>query len=503
MKYRIIPVYILIALISFSINLNAASMNVALIAQESTVERAYDVFVSSNYLYVADYSGLLIMDVTDPSNPIQYPYYPLFGSIVAVEVENERAYLCTTLGGMWIVDVTEPNTPTVIGQYLDSDSFYRDICIKEPLAYLANDNDGLAIVDVSVPETPTLVSTLDTPGAALGIFIVDQYAYIADRLSGLRIIDISNPDTPTEVGHHSTVSEANSVFVSNDTAYVSDNFGICIIDVSNPTNPIEIGFIGSIGAVERVYVEDKYAYAAISNSMIFGDYGELRVFDISIPDTPVEVGFYDDMQFSCHGVDLSGENIFVGATSSGVYILDFLSENVPVSIRGTITNEEIPVANIMVNLSGDSSASTVTDIDGNYTFTNLIAGATYIITPSKKYYVFTPENVTFIDLHENVIQNFTETKDFAVNLENVLVYPNPWKADIGVDYVTFDKLTEGAKIQIFTISGDHVFETTTDSIVYFWDLNNSHAEVIATGIYIYHISTNEGERAMGKFAIVR
>ncbi|MCS7227753.1 MAG: hypothetical protein NZ839_02165, partial [Endomicrobia bacterium] len=58
----------------------------------------------------------------------------------------------------------------------------------------------------------------------------------------------------------------------------------------------------------------------------------------------------------------------------------------------------------------------------------------------------------------------TKVKHFSVfvlagqsmpsSLENVFVYPNPYKTDYGINYVVFKNLTKDAKIRIYTLAGE-------------------------------------------------
>ena len=75
------------------------------------------------------------------------------------------------------------------------------------------------------------------------------------------------------------------------------------------------------------------------------------------------------------------------ATSSNYY-----------SISGVVTGDVRE--NVTMALSGDKSATTATDLSGNYAFTNL-ANGNYTITPSKSGYTFQPSvtNVTIADVN--------------------------------------------------------------------------------------------------------
>ncbi|HYN85887.1 MAG TPA: carboxypeptidase-like regulatory domain-containing protein [Pyrinomonadaceae bacterium] len=65
-------------------------------------------------------------------------------------------------------------------------------------------------------------------------------------------------------------------------------------------------------------------------------------------------------------------------------------------IAGRVTDERgRAVAGVRVTLAGARFARAHTDADGEYTFTNLEAGATYRVTLSKADYVFAPPSVVF------------------------------------------------------------------------------------------------------------
>lgn len=77
------------------------------------------------------------------------------------------------------------------------------------------------------------------------------------------------------------------------------------------------------------------------------------------------------------------------------------------SISGRVTTRTgAPLAGVKVNLSGDATAVTTTDIKGRYSFTGL-ANGTYTITPRKIDYTFTPLRKTVTINNGNLTrQNF-------------------------------------------------------------------------------------------------
>jgi hypothetical protein len=102
-------------------------------------------------------------------------------------------------------------------------------------------------------------------------------------------------------------------------------------------------------------------------------------------------------------------------------------------------------------------------------------------------------------------------------LDKVIVVPNPyeagkvaWDRELG-EHVEFRHLPEQATIRIYTVAGDLLrtiehgrgeFGEPTDTRS--WDLKNQQNEDVASGVYIYHVSTDlNAEEAKGYFVIVR
>ena len=79
------------------------------------------------------------------------------------------------------------------------------------------------------------------------------------------------------------------------------------------------------------------------------------------------------------------------------------------SISGTVTNNGSGISGVTVSLSGTSSASTTTDVNGNYSFGSLAKGS-YTITPSLTGYTFSPSSSSQTLSNANISGvNFTES----------------------------------------------------------------------------------------------
>ncbi len=98
----------------------------------------------------------------------------------------------------------------------------------------------------------------------------------------------------------------------------------------------------------------------------------------------------------------------------------------------------------------------------------------------------------------------------AADLSDAYVYPNPFKPNSPGRFqaagITFKHLPAEATIKIFEITGRQVAELhKTDRTVdkYEWSAVNSDGQKLASGVYIYYITSPGAGRAKGKFAVIR
>ena len=103
--------------------------------------------VVGDYAYVADNdSGLRVILVSDPANPVEVGYYDTPGPAFGVAVAGNHVYVADAWAGLRVISVSDPANPVEVGYY-------------------------------------------DTPGSAWGVAVVGNYAYVADYYAGLQIIE--------------------------------------------------------------------------------------------------------------------------------------------------------------------------------------------------------------------------------------------------------------------------------------------------------------------------
>ncbi len=116
--------------------------------------------------------------------------YDTPGKAYGVFVSGSYTYVADDVSGLQVINVSSPASPTLVGTY-DTQGEAWDVYVAGSYAYVADYSSGLQVIDVSNPASPTQAGSYDTRGAAWGVFVSGSYAYVADDVSGLQIIDVS------------------------------------------------------------------------------------------------------------------------------------------------------------------------------------------------------------------------------------------------------------------------------------------------------------------------
>ncbi len=226
------------------------------------------VWVVDTIAYVTDlsdlsYGKLCIINVADPASPCTVSCCYTYEDPRKVEVWNSVAYVADGNGGLKMIDVSDLNSPTLMGTYTCTLGLAWDLCVVDTLVYLAYDDGGLRIVNVADPTNPVEVGFMLFE-CAMGVDVVGNYAYVADNEYGLRVVDVSDPTVPVLVGEDSLGLYLCEVDVQGNVAYLVDgwNGGLKIVDVSDPTNPVSVGSYDGPHSSKNLWVVDTLVYVA-------------------------------------------------------------------------------------------------------------------------------------------------------------------------------------------------------------------------------------------------
>lgn len=243
------------------------------------------------YVYAAFGSILVVLDVSDPGNPIRV------GVVVLPSPCDEMGLLdgylyCYCQGLVQVVDVNTPSLPALVGPGINAVGDRLDV--DQDRLYIENfsSNQALEVFDLSDPTAPALLGTSRAP---IGQEFEAQNGYVVSAYGsssgGVKVFDATDPANPLLVGNLPIVNGAQDVDVAWPYAYAvnfapTSSRGLYVIDVSNPAAPLQVAFYASgpfpVDNFEQIAINGNRAYVA-------GGTAPLGIFDISTPAAPIRL----------------------------------------------------------------------------------------------------------------------------------------------------------------------------------------------------------------------
>jgi hypothetical protein len=282
-----------------------------LVSSDSLGNSIWDVDVAGDYAYLAHtYSGLDIVDISNPDAPRLVKNIPTPGRAHKVQVVDHYAYLSVTGGdGLFVYDIADPLNPILVGQYLSDDiGQAEEFFIDGDRMYLNFWDYTIHIVDISDPTDPTLLGIYRTDTTADVEMAVasGNYAYVCASREGIHVVDVSDPAQPTWVATYTGMRYPRTVGIAGNYLLVSSSTqsdGTHIVDISDPLNP---------RLVSEVEAPTYYEVSVFGNYVFFPKSG-FGVVDISNPGQPLFLGTYDT----------PGDVWDVCATNDRLYVADY------------------------------------------------------------------------------------------------------------------------------------------------------------------------------------
>ncbi|MEE9441935.1 MAG: dockerin type I domain-containing protein [candidate division Zixibacteria bacterium] len=228
-----------------------------------------DVLIHGDYAYVLQGSTLDIIDVSNSSDPnlISSVKYDWFG--YKMTISDDLLYIIAVFSGMQVIDISDPLSPVVIGEY-SNNSHIRGIEVTGSIAYLGEQH-GMHIVDIANPYNPVKIGMYDNRNTDVrGIKVVGDRAYITHQHANLEILDISDYQNIQVV---STIdgngNDVSRVFQVGDYIFVGEEYSVDVYDIFIESEPLVISQFSTLGGdMEDLEIIGNYLYGAASSGFI-------------------------------------------------------------------------------------------------------------------------------------------------------------------------------------------------------------------------------------------
>ncbi len=234
---------------------------------EIDLYQALDVEVLITHAYVACGSGgIRAIDVSNPSAPFDAAgYINCTSDANGLARSDDLLFVAAHHGGLDVFNISTLASPVFISN-IDLDGYAKKVEVKNNCAYVACDLGGLQIVDFSDPTNMTRVAWVGDNTRYHGIDIQDNYVFVTGK-SGmddykLDIYSIADPTDPIPAGVYVPPNVGQDVFVSGDYAYVmASTHGVLSLQIADGS--------GYFGSWYQMYAE------AYSSGVYYAPAGEI------------------------------------------------------------------------------------------------------------------------------------------------------------------------------------------------------------------------------------
>jgi len=274
--------------------------------------------------------GVLEFDVTTPGNPTLLRTSYTRRSRGGVAVSDSRMLIGSTLGVASVLNGPLFGASSSFGE--ESEAWdqpqpgfeAQGMVVRGTMAYVAASMGGLKILDLSNPQQPSEVGTQDDIVLARGVALSPngQTAYVAAAQAGVHFVSVADPASPMILHTYPLPSGGNAGDVVLNTAgthaFVAENTGLRILDTN--TRQL-VGFLSVAGGGARV-AYSSYSGGRVLMTSAFPSFGShsLAVVDVSAPTAPRLLA---SVPGEFGEIDASGRFVYMAAPL-GVELLDLV-----------------------------------------------------------------------------------------------------------------------------------------------------------------------------------
>jgi hypothetical protein len=350
----------------------------------------------TNLCLAALQDGLIILNISDPDNPV------IAGRLdtqvaSGLVVDGNTVYLADDMDGIHVIDISNPVSPKEAGrlatevggwEFSVKEHGERGLAADGNLLYVTDPAYGLTLIDVNKSGGLQRAGEYMTPlpDVLTNIRLDQGNAYITGRNSGFRVVDVADPANPSELACDDSRKNLYTQYptgleVQGGHAYISDgNFPFHIYSLANPSKPVQTGALfdeaASDGAFDVVLNGDLAYLSGWGLKDAFYPGKGIWVVDIKEPASPKPVNF----------VDVPNEKWILALAKDHLYALDGTmdmeqgGQKEPIALRVfDLANPEKPGKGKVIPLPGAQNMMPMDmTTDGSRLFIHLLSGKVLI-----------------------------------------------------------------------------------------------------------------------------
>jgi hypothetical protein len=326
-----------------------------------------------NYIFInRPNEGIHVVDNSNPQQPINLHFITLPGSL-DMAVIDDHLY-ADMYSALVVIDISEVTQPQIMEEFTVEDVFYYnpyenfpeelDLSGYNHTRYepIENDRGIVTSWEIEIREEPiseeelryvTLEMTSDvltvvddgtdfnqtsSAGSMTRFLPIDRFLYTIN-FNELILFEIDDNHQPNRFARLDTRTQAETLFQLNDFLFVGSTTGMLMYDVTSPANPEYLNSIDHFRSCDPVVADEAYAYVTLrGGTNCFTQSNELQIIDIQ---NPAELSVVArQVLYNPHGLALWNEYLLVCDGAAGLKIINVSDRENP----EIIASENIPFA---------------------------------------------------------------------------------------------------------------------------------------------------------------
>jgi len=272
----------------------------------------------------SSYDGVKIINITTPQSPkLVGTIFTGWGEMLEVTVKDGLAYCANADYGLLVANVSDPTNPVILDSF-DTDGRTLDVAVEDGLAVIADSYHGIKFLDITTPTNIQFMSQFFDHGQASKLQIIKKHLFVADGRGGLEIFDISQPAVLDKLGFYRDEGlEVQDFLISDDVAFLTafDN-GLVVVNISDKTQPTKIASYNDNNYLRAVAIKGDVLFIAGLNNTI----EMLNISNLSTISKIAEYAFpttYADI----YCLTVINSTLLVGSSYEGLTLLNISDIN--------------------------------------------------------------------------------------------------------------------------------------------------------------------------------
>jgi hypothetical protein len=307
------------------------------------------IYFNDQFMYINEYQeGIHVVDLSDPSDPTIIAFVQIPGN-VDMAIRDNILYADSYID-LVIIDITDPSQPTELKRIEDIFEYViPPYDVNYPLDEI--DQEKGVITGYEIKEITREVyqnpypwpiyydyradagsisyhsqaggsgSTYGIGGSMARFITYDDYLYALESTYKLKSIDISNKDHPVVKNEQYLWGNVETIFISGETMYVGSSSGMHILSLEEPSVPILLTTYQHITSCDPVVVDGNRAYVTLrAGNQCGGNQNLLEVIDIADKYEPKRMVSY--AMTEPYGLGIDANTLFICEGAHGLKVYD-------------------------------------------------------------------------------------------------------------------------------------------------------------------------------------